>query len=151
MSLSVTFAMPASIQNFIDRQSRCARLQVGRERYRNAERGLGLGYALGVQMCRKFAGVTLDRRLDEIPKAISQGLTKPAFRGDTDNLPRRLLRRCDRRVTPVGRWQHFLYYQGYFALAHIAPKAGYKCTQGVPRAVFWVHHRRINADFTGFL
>ena len=60
------------------------RLGVGRERYRNAERGLGLGHALGVQICRTFAGVSLDwlylgdprglsltmaERLGELPKA----------------------------------------------------------------------------------
>jgi hypothetical protein len=38
----------------------------------------------------------------------------PAFRGDADSLPRRLLRRCDRRMTQVAGWQHFFRYQGVF-------------------------------------
>ena len=64
-----------------------SRLGVGRERYRNAERGLGLGHALGVQICRTFAGMSLDWLYLGDPRGLSLTMAERLGELPTANAP----------------------------------------------------------------
>ncbi len=64
------------------------RLGVGRERYRNAERGLGLGHALGIQIIRTFAGVSLDWLYLGDPRGLSLTMAERLGELPTNSPPR---------------------------------------------------------------